>query len=95
MRIDANAPGFQPAGWRVIDAATGLLVKGVVSADDAAHEIFLYVTPLRVVGDEVVTETRRVPKVVIDFDRKTVLINMREADAGDAVQVVEAIGVPA
>lgn len=70
MRIDAKRLP-DASVWNVIDANTGLRVMNVFSADDERHEIEVWTPALRM-------ESRYVPKVVIDCERRVVLINVRE-----------------
>lgn len=87
MRVDASLDehAFR---FRFIDARTGLSLPftGIVWADDVTHEIGV-VSVAKLLDDGLISVAAvKVPKVVIDLERDTILINVGDVEPVVAVE---------
>lgn len=83
--------------WKVIDAMTGLRVRNVVWADNERHAIAVCCCDVSyALGCD--GEVEYTPKVVIELERRCVLINVQEAEilerANTAVEELKPVPVP-
>lgn len=72
MRLDARSMNNQ-WDWVVIDARTGQKVNDVCWADDVSHELGIWKH-----HGQIGPVVERAPRVVFDYERKTVLCHMQD-----------------